>query len=190
MKPFYGHTTYIWQRPEWPDFHWDSEALLAPLARLSHLHGRLDGQMSMLGFGDKSETQLTALTEELLGSSAIEGMTLNADSVRSSIARRLGMESVGLPDSDHYVEGLVDVMLDAVTSPDKPLSRERLFDWHCALFPTGRSGMYRITVGDWHKGKEPMQVISGAFGREKVHYEAPPSEAVPEEMEGVSRTFL
>lgn len=182
MKSFDKHTTYIWQRPDWPDFCWDSEALLTPLAKLSHLHGMLAGQMSMLGFGEESETRLKALTEELINSSAIEGVMLNANSVRSSIARKLGIETDNLLAQDHYVEGLVDVMLDAMTDSDKPLSEERLFAWHCALFPTGRSGMYKITVGDWRKGEEPMQVVSGAWGREKVHYEAPPSDAVPEEM--------
>lgn len=182
MKPLDKQITYIWQRPDWPDFHWDSEALLAPLVRLSHLHGRLAGQMSMLGGGNESETQLKALTEELVNSSAIEGVTLNADSVRSSIARKLGIEADGLLAQDHYVEGLVDVMLDAMGGSDRPLSKERLFAWHCALFSTGRSGMYRITVGDWRKGEEPMQVVSGAWGRERVHYEAPPSDAVPKEM--------
>lgn len=183
MKPSNEYATYIWQRPDWPDFHWDSEALLAPVTRLSSLLGMMNGQMSMLGLEDKSEAQLTALTKELVDSSGIEGVTLNADSVRSSIARRLGIESGSLSAQDHYVEGLVDVMIDATTSTDKPLSDERLFGWHCALFPTGRSGIYKITVGGWRNGKEPMRVISGTLGREKVHYEAPPSCDVPKEME-------
>ncbi len=123
------------------------------------------------------------MTEELISSSEIEGVLLNPNSVRSSIARRLGIEDDGLLVEDHYVEGLVDVMLDAVRNCSESLTDERLFDWHAALFPFGRSGMHRITVADWRKGEEPMQVVSGAFGHEKVHYEAPPSDVVPAEME-------
>ncbi len=182
MQPHNRHNIYIWQRSDWRYFQWDAQKLLEPLARISYLHGLLIGQMEMLGFNDKSATNLNALTDELVNSSEIEGVTLNANSVRSSIARRLGIESDGMVAEDHYVEGLVDVMLDATTNSGLPLSAERLFNWHCALFPTGRSGMYSITVGGWRKGDEPMQVVSGAFGHEKVHYEAPPSASVPEEM--------
>lgn len=124
-----------------------------------------------------------AMTEELISSSEIEGVLLNPASVRSSIARRLGIEDDGLLVEDHYVEGLVDVMLDAVRNCREPLTDERLFGWHAALFPMGRSGMYKITVADWRKGEEPMQVVSGALGHEKVHYEAPASADVPFEME-------
>ncbi len=126
----------------------------------------------MLGFNEKCSSLLSAMTEELIGSSEIEGVLLNPNSVRSSIARRLGIEDDGLLVEDHYVEGLVDVMLDAVRKCREPLTDERLFGWHAALFPLGRSGMHRITVADWRKGEEPMQVVSGAFGHEKVHYEA------------------
>lgn len=153
-----------------------------PMSRLSHLHGLLNGRMSMLGFNEKSRSLLSAMTEELIGSSEIEGVMLNRDSVRSSIARRLGIEDDGLLVEDHYVEGLVDVMIDAVRNCNEPLTDERLFGWHAALFPLGRSGMHCITVADWRKGEEPMQVVSGAFGHEKVHYEAPASADVPEEM--------
>jgi Fic family protein len=177
------HTAYIWQRPEWPHFVWDAEALLVPLAQLSQLHGQLVGQMSMLGINDKSEASLQALADELVHSSHIEGVTLNVDSVRSSLARRLGMDIDGLPVEDYYVEGLVDVMLDAVQHCRQPLSEERLMGWHCALFPTGRSGMRRITVGGWRQGDAAMQVVSGALGHEKVHFEAPPSSMVPQEMQ-------
>jgi len=137
----------------------------------------------MLGFNDKNRSILSVMTEELVGSSGIEGVTLNPDSVRSSIARRLGIDNDGLLVEDHYVEGLVDVMLDAVTNCREPLTAERMFDWHAALFPSGRSGMHKITVADWRKGDKPMQVVSGAFGHEKVHYEAPASADVPSEME-------
>lgn len=176
------HKIYIWQAEDWPLLRWDSEALLEPLSDLSRRLGLLNGRMSALGFKDKSRTHLDALTDELTESSAIEGVRLDAASVRSSIARRLGLEADGLLAEDHYVDGLVDVMLDAVSHCREPLSAERLFAWHAALFPSGRSGMYRITVGDWRKGDEPMQVVSGAMGHEKVHYEAPPSSLVPSEM--------
>jgi len=176
------HKTYIWQNDGWPDFRWNADALLEPLSRLSRLHGQLYGRMSMLGFDDKSRKCLTTMTDDLISSSEIEGVKLNAASVRSSIARRLGIEDAGLSAEDHYVEGLVNVMLDAVTGCHEPLTDERMFGWHAALFPTGYSGMYRIAVGKWRSGDEPMQVVSGAFGKEKVHYEAPPSADVPAEM--------
>ena len=176
------HSCYIWRHQEWPKFKWDYEALLEPMNRLSRLHGLLYGRMSMLGFEEKSNSLLSAMSEELISSSEIEGVMLSPNSVRSSIARRLGIEDDGMLAEDHYVEVLVDVMLDAIHNCQEPLTDERLFGWHAALFPMGRSGRYKITVADWRKGDEPMQVISGAFGHEKVHYEAPPSHAVPKEM--------
>ncbi|MDE6360527.1 MAG: Fic family protein [Muribaculaceae bacterium] len=182
MRRTLRDSAYIWQRNDWPDFRWDAEALLEPMSRLSQLHGLLNGRMSMLGFNEKCHSVLSAMTEELISSSEIEGVLLNPNSVRSSIARRLGIEDEVLLVEDHYVEGLVDVMLDAVRNCREPLTDERLFGWHAALFPTGRSGMHRITVADWRNGEEPMQVVSGALGREKVHYEAPSSAYVPAEM--------
>ncbi len=137
----------------------------------------------MLGFDEKSTSSLIAMTEELTSSSEIEGIRLNPGSVRSSIARKLGLDEDGTLAEDHYVEGLVDVMLDAVRGCREPLTAERLFGWHAALFPLGHSGMRRITVANWRTGEEPMQVVSGAMGHEKVHYEAPPSSKVPAEME-------
>lgn len=183
MRKYTTQERYIWQLSDWPNFTWDSDRLIEPMSRLSRLHGELKGQMALIGFDCKSETQLTALTEDLLNSSAIEGVVLNAESVRSSIARRLGLESDGLLYEDHYVEGLVNVMMDAVTNAAAPMAAERLFDWHSALFPYGRSGGLKITVADWRKGEEPMQVVSGAFDHEKIHYTAPPSELIPAEME-------
>lgn len=183
MKRLQIHNAYIWQQSDWPDFRWDAEALLEPMSRLSQLHGLLNGKMSMLGFNEKSRSLMSAMTDELISSSEIEGVILNPNSVRSSIARRLGIEDDGLLVEDHYVEGLVDVMLDAVNNCREPLTAERLFGWHAALFPLGRSGMHHITVADWRKGEEPMQVVSGAFGHEKIHYEAPPSADVAAEME-------
>lgn len=177
------HKTYIWQSHNWPDFRWDSAVLVDPLSRISEKQGRLNGIMAMLGFDRKGTMRLEALTDDLLGSSEIEGVTLNPKSVRSSIGRRLGIEESGMLSADHYVEGLVDVMMDAVNNCNAPLTKERLFSWHSALFPTGRSGMYKITVGSWRVGGEPMQVVSGAMGKEKIHYQAPDSKAVPNEMQ-------
>jgi len=135
--------------------------------------------MSMLGFDDRNRSQLVALTDELVNSSQIEGIQLSPQSVRSSIARRLGITDDGLLAEDHYVEGLVDVMLDAICNCRETLTDERLFGWHAALFPSGRSGRYKITVADWRRGDDPMQVVSGPMGREKVHFQAPPSVQVP-----------
>ncbi len=183
MKKPNPHPRYIWQQDRWPDFKWDADALLEPLSHLTRLHGQLYGHMSMLGFEDRTRSILTAMTDELTSSSEIEGIRLDHRSVRTSIARKLGIEEDGLLAEDHYVEGLVDVMLDAVHNCHEPLSADRLFGWHSALFPLGRSGMYRITVGEWRRGTEPMQVVSGAMGHEKVHYEAPASADLPAEME-------
>lgn len=182
MKRHTAPPTYIWQQPEWPNFSWDAARLIEPLSRLSRLHGELKGLMTLIGFENKSDSQLAALTDDLLNSSAIEGVVLNAESVRSSIARRLGLEVGGMLNEDRYVEGLVNVMMDAVGNSSEPVSADRLFGWHSALFPYGRSGGMSITVADWRKGEEPMRVVSGAIGHEKVHYEAPPSESVPGEM--------
>lgn len=173
---------YIWQLHDWPVFRWDADALITPLSNISAKQGRLNAIMSMIGFESKGTAQLDAMSEEIVSSSQIEGVTLNPQSVRSSIGRRLGIEHDGLMVTDHYVEGLVDVMMDAVNNSEKPLTEERLFSWHCALFPTGRSGMYKITVGRWREGEEPMQVVSGPMGKEKIHYQAPASEDVVREM--------
>lgn len=176
-------SVYIWQNSDWPQFRWDADAILEPLARLSQLHGILNGAMSVLGFNEKSRSILSALTEELISSSEIEGVVLNSNSVRSSIARRLGFENDGLLAEDHYVEGLVDVILDALHNNRQPLMSERLFSWHVALFPLGRSGIHKIAVAEWRKGEVSMQVVSGPLGHEKVHYVAPPSEDVSKEMD-------
>lgn len=159
--------------------------LLEPLGRVSHLHGILQGKMDMLGFEEQEQFQLDALTSELIASSEIEGVQLNAKSVRSSIARRFGIEQDGFIVEDRYVEGLVQVMEDAIGNREEPLTSDRIFNWHWALFPAGRSGMYTISVGEWRTGEEPMQVVSGALGRQRVHYEAPPSDSVPKMMDGL-----
>ena len=174
---------YIWQHPTWPEFTWDNSRLINLLSEVRNLEGRIGGLMSGLGFEIQNKTSLDVMTEEVVRSSEIEGEILNYDKVRSSIARKLGIEVEGLPATDNYTEGIVQVMLDAVRGSDKSLTHERLFNWHAALFPTGRSGMYPITVAAYRVGKEPMQVVSGAMGKEKIHYEAPRSEDVPAMMD-------
>lgn len=174
---------YIWQNPGWPNFTWDDKKLSYKLGRVRNLQGRLAGQMSTLGFDMKNSAMLDTLTADITKSSEIEGEILNSDQVRSSVARHLGIETEGLPEADRYVNGVVQLMLDATQNYMQSLNGGRLFDWHAALFPTGRSGAYKITVAGWRQGAEPMQVVSGAMGREKVHYEAPSSDDVPHQME-------
>lgn len=179
--------TYIHQRKDWPKFHWDQESLLGRLGAVRHLQGRLIGRMEGLGFKLRAEASLQGLTEEVIKSSDIEGERLDRDQVRSSLARRLGIDIGALTPADRAVEGVVEMTLDATQHYMEPLTRERLFGWHAALFPTGRSGMHRITVGAWRTGQAgPMQVVSGPIGREKVHYEAPAAANVDAEM----RAFL
>lgn len=173
---------YIWQYPDWPHFRWDTNAILDLLTKVRNLQGRIEGMMQVLGFDSQKSTSLDIITQDVVKSCEIEGVILNSERVRSSVARHLGIPTEGLPEADHYTEGVVQLMLDAVTNANTPLSDERMFDWHAALFPTGRSGLYRITVGGWREGEEPMQVVSGAMGHERVHYEAPPSSCVPQMM--------
>jgi len=139
--------------------------------------------MDSLGFDTQTISSLEVMTEDVMRNSEIEGLLLNPQHVRSSVARHLGLDTAGLPLPDHYTEGVVQVMLDAVQNAAAPLSEQRLFNWHAALFPTGRSGIIPITVAAWRQGTEPMQVVSGAMGKEKVHYEAPPSEDIPRQMQ-------
>lgn len=174
---------YIYQQSDWPAFRWQDETLSAELGEVRHRQGRLIGRMAALGFPLQDEAHLLALTEEVLKSSEIEGEKLDEDQVRSSIARRLGMDIAGLVPADRDVEGVVELMLDATQRFAEPLTAARLFDWHAALFPTGRSSMHRIVVGAWRDDSNgPMQVVSGPIGREKVHYEAPPAAALEAEM--------
>lgn len=173
---------YIWQQKGWPDFIWDDAKLSFKLGSVRNLQGKLVGTMSALGFDLKNSAMLDALTADITKSSEIEGEILNADQVRSSLARHLGIDTEGLPEEDRYVDGVVQVMIDATQNYLQPLTDERLFNWHSALFPTGRSGMYKITVADWRQGSEPMQVISGAMGKEKIHYQAPDSNDVPDQI--------
>ncbi len=175
---------YIWERPEWPTLTWDIESLSNLLAQVSREQGRLLGKMEALGFDLRSEAHLRILTEDVVKSSEIEGKKLDSDQVRSSIARRLGMDIGGLVPADRDVEGVVEMMLDATGNYAQRLTADRLFGWHAALFPTGRGGLQRITVGNWRDdSRGPMQIVSGAVGRQKVHYEAPPAARVPGEME-------
>lgn len=175
--------TFIHQKDKWPEFTWNSNDFLDLLSEARNLQGRLFGKMETFGFDLRNEALLDTLTLDVLKSSEIEGEFLNPDQVRSSIARRLGMEIAGAVESDRNVEGVVEMMLDATQKCFDPLTADRLFDWHAALFPTGRSGMYKITVADWRKDTTgPMQVVSGATGKEKVHFEAPNSNLVEREM--------
>ncbi len=182
--------TYIHERPEWPDFKWDGEALAGTLAAVRYKQGKHLGRMEALGFDIRTEASVIALTEEVVTTSAIEGQNLNPNEVRSSIARRLGLEGAGLPEPSREVEGVVEMMLDATRHYDTRLTAERLFGWHAALFPTGRSGMGRITVGAWRtEESDPMQVISGPVGKERVHFEAPQAERLDSEMESFIQWF-
>jgi Fic family protein len=174
---------YIHQLSKWPRFEWRLEKLARQLAAVRHRQGRLFGQMQGLGFSLRQEAILETLTEDVLKSSEIEGEILDRRQVRSSIARRLGIEAGALLLADRNVEGVVEMMLDATQKFSEPLTDERLFGWHAALFPTGRSGMTRILAGAWRDDKTgPMQVVSGAFGKERVHYEAPAAERLSDEM--------
>ena len=176
-------STYIYQKENWPNFIWENDKILILLSEARNLQGRLIGKMESLGFDLRNEALLDTLTLDVLKSSEIEGEYLNPDQVRSSIARKLGMEIAGSVESDRNVDGFVEMMLDATQNCYSPLTSERLFDWHSALFPTGRTGMYKITVGDWRKDTTgQMQVVSGALGKEKVHFQAPDSILVEKEM--------
>lgn len=175
--------TFIHQQDHWPEFTWNSDDFVSLLSEARNQQGRLIGKMETLGFDLRNEAFLDTLTLDVIKSSEIEGEFLNPDQVRSSIARKLGIEIAGSIASDRNVEGVVEMMLDATQNCFEPLTADRLFDWHAALFPTGRSGMHKITVADWRKDTTgPMQVISGAMGKEKIHFQAPDSELLEKEM--------
>ena len=174
---------YIYQQENWPNFIWNIDKLSDLLAEVRNKQGRLIGKMEALGFILQNEAFLETLTTDILKSTEIEGIILNKEEVRSSIARRLGIDIGGLPSTNRDIEGVVDMMFDAISNFNKPLTKERLFDWHCALFPTGRSGMHQIIVGNWRDDSTgPMQVVSGAMGKEKVHYQAPSAEVIENEI--------
>lgn len=182
--------TYIHEQPDWPKFNWNRDLLAEALASVRHRQGRLVGQMERLGFHLRQEAVLKTLTDDVLKSSAIEGEHLDAEQVRSSVARRLGMDIGGLKAVDRHVEGVVEMMLDATGHYQQPLTAERLFAWHAALFPTGRSGMHAIRTGSWRDDSTgPMQVISGPIGRERVHYEAPAASRLENEMQAFLAWF-
>lgn len=174
---------FIYQQDNWPNFTWRNEEIINLLSEARHLQGRLIGKMESLGFDLRNEALLDTLTLDVLKSSEIEGEILSPDQVRSSIAKRLGLEIAGSVESDRNVDGVVEMMLDATQNCFRPLTENMLFDWHAALFPTGRSGMYKITVADWRRDTTgPMQVISGAMGKEKVHFQAPDSALIDKEI--------
>ena len=174
---------FIYQKRDWPNFLWNNERLITVLGKVRNLQGKIIGRMESLGFELRREATLEALTLEILKSTEIEGEILNPEQVRSSVARRLGMNIAGLVPSDRNVEGVVDMMIDAVGRYSESLSEERLFNWHYSLFPTGRSGMYKIIVGNWRDDSTgPMQVVSGPMGRERVHFQAPDASSIKSEM--------
>jgi Fic family protein len=175
---------YVHELPDWPNFRWSKDSVATQLAAVRHRQGRLIGRMQALGFPLREEAVLKTLTEDVLKSSEIEGEILDKDQVRSSIARRLGMDAGALLPADRNVEGVVEMMLDATQNFKETLTAERLFGWQAALFPTGRSGLSKIIVGAWRDEKSgPMQVVSGPYGREKVHYEAPAAGRLDAEMQ-------
>jgi Fic family protein len=174
---------YIHQNKNWPNFNWDNDTLLPYVSKVRDLQGRLIGRMESLCFELREEAVLETLTDDIVKSSAIEGEFLNPDEVRSSIARRLGIDISGLPEASRDVEGVVEMMFDATQKYEAPLTKDRLCGWQAALFPTGRSGMNKITVGDWRNDAQgPMQVVSGPMGRQKVYYTAPEAKRLESEM--------
>ena len=176
---------YIHELAEWPGFHWSRERLAQPLADVRHRQGLLIGHMGALGFNLRQEAVLQTLTTDIVKSSEIEGERLDPEQVRSSIARRLGMDVGALKPADRDVEGVVEMVLDATRNYNQALTAQRLFAWHAALFPTGRSGMRKITVGAWRDDREgPMQVVAGPMGKERVHFEAPAAPRLEKEMSG------
>jgi len=182
-----SHPRYIWQLPDWPHLSYDAVALAAPLAQVHRAQGQLMGRMAELGLAQREQATLQVLTQEVIKTSEIEGERLSLDAVRSSIARKLGLDIGALAASDRHVDGVVDVVLDATRNFEQPLNRERLFGWHAALFPTGYSGRMRITVAAWRlDASGPMEVVSGPVGRENVHFQAPPANTLPAQTD----TFL
>jgi Fic family protein len=177
-----GDRLYIWQASDWPTWRFDLAALAQPLADVSRAQGLLAGRLADVGMALRDQASLSALTEDVLKTSEIEGEQLNAESVRSSIARRLGVDIGALAPVDRHVEGVVEMVLDATANANAPVTTDRLFGWHAALFPTGYSGLTRINVGGWRDDAAgPMQVVSGPLGRQRVHFEAPPAERLESE---------
>ena len=174
---------YIYQNSDWPNLTWNNDVILPIISKARNLQGKIIGKMESLGFDLSNEANLEILTLEVIKSTEIEGEFLNPEQVRSSIARRLGLDISGLIPSDRNIEGIVDLMFDATRNFDQSLSFDRLFSWHSALFPSGRSSLYKITVGNWRTDSTgPMQVVSGPLGKEKVHYQAIDSDFIEKEM--------
>ena len=174
--------TYIWQAPDWPAWRFDQAKLAEPLARVHRAQGHLMGRMSDLGLSLRDQASLEVVTADVMKTSEIEGKRLNLDTVRSSIARRLGTDNGALAPADRHVDGVVEMILDATLLHEHPLTPARLFAWHAALFPTAHSGIAPIRVGGWRDDANgPMQVVSGALGRQKVHFEAPPATRLADE---------
>ena len=171
---------FIYEYEKWPEFTWDDKKIIVNLGKVRHLQGKILGQMSALGFSIKEDTILSTLTLDVLKSSEIEGEFLNQEQVRSSIARRLGMEYAGIVHADRNVEGVVEMMLDATQRYDKALDHERIFGWHASLFPTGWSGMHKIDTGCYRDGE--MQIVTGPMGKEKIHFQAPSAKVIKREM--------
>lgn len=181
---------YIWQHPEWPTFTWDQSSLAGPLGRVSRAQGRLLGKMEALGFDLRNEAHLQTLTQDVVKTSEIEGEHFERDEVRSSVARRLGIDVAAMVRSSKQVDGTVEMMFDATDRHDQELDVQRLHAWHAMLFPTGCGAMREILVADWRDDHEgPMRVVSGPIGREKVHFEAPPADRVPEEVSAFLKWF-
>ncbi len=175
---------YIYEQSDWPQFKWNTEKILMLLTEVRNLQGQVVGRMGTLGFDLRNQANLEIHTQDVLKSTEIEGEILNPDQVRSSIARRLGLDISGLVRSNRNVDGVVEMMIDATENFNKPLNKDRLFAWHNALFPAGYSGMYKVLVGQWRdNSKGPMQVVSGSMGKEKVHYQAPSANSLEIEME-------
>ena len=178
-----GDQRYIWQADDWPHWRYDLASLAGPLTEVSRAQGALLGRLADVGPALRDQASLAALTEDVVGTSGIEGEVLSVDSVRSSIARRLGVDIGAIAPVDRHVEGVVEMVLDATSRSAGPLTAERLFGWHAALFPTGYSGMSQVAVGRWRDDLDgPMQVVSGPVGRRKVHFQAPPARALPAEI--------
>ena len=178
-----GEYHYIWQASDWPNWHFDLAALAGPMAEVSRAQGVLAGRLADVGMGVRDQANLAALTEDVLKTSAIEGESLNLESVRSSIARRLGVDIGALVPVDRHAEGVVEMVVDATVNCNSPVTRERLFGWHAALFPTGYSGLSKLNVASWRDDLlGPMQVVSGPIGRRRVHFEAPPAARLEGEM--------
>jgi Fic family protein len=182
-----GYRKYIWQRADWPVFEYDAARLVAPLTEVAHQQGRLLGRLAETADSVQDEASLAVLTQDVVKTSEIEGELLDVASVRSSLARHLGVDIGALAPADRHVDGVVEMVLDATAHHDRPVTAERLFGWHAALFPTGYSGRTRITIGSWRTDEAgPMEVVSGGYGRQRVHFEAPPAERLDVEM----RKFL